>query len=95
MSKHYVLKDLANEMGLHPRQVRRWCAKLKVPPSVPSQPSNKWDEAARRRLLTRWRTYWERQRASVARLMRRRAAGARLSRKQLSQIATFHQAPRG
>lgn len=86
----YHLKDLANEMGLHPRQVKRWTKKLKVPPTVPSQPAHKWSRADKDRLIRLWRQYWLDRQANVKRLVARKLKGESLSKKELSQIGTFY-----
>ena len=53
-------KDLAREMGLHPRTVKRWWRKLKVKPDACAANScHRWTPKAAARLLKRWRAYWE------------------------------------
>ena len=53
-----TLKDLANEMQLHPRTVKRWWKKLGVPPTVQGHGSHRWDETDAGRLLKAWHDYW-------------------------------------
>ena len=53
-------KDLAREMGLHPRTVKRWWKRLKVKPDACAGNScHRWTPAAYAKLLKRWRAYWE------------------------------------
>ena len=52
-------KDLAREMGLHPRTVKRWWKRLKVRPDACAGNScHRWTPAAYAKLLQRWRAYW-------------------------------------
>lgn len=53
-------KDLAREMGLHPRTVKRWWKRLKVKPDACAGNScHRWTPAAYAKLLKRWQAYWE------------------------------------
>ena len=52
-------KDLAQQMGLHPRTVKRWWRALKVPPDAcQGNGCHRWTPRAFKRLLKRWRAYW-------------------------------------
>lgn len=54
-TKQFVsMKDLAQIMELHPRSVRRWWRKLKVPPTVEAHHCNRWSPADAKKLLDRW-----------------------------------------
>jgi hypothetical protein len=52
------IKDIAREMELSPKTVKRWCKLLNVPPTVPGHASNRWSERDARRLIRLWRDYW-------------------------------------
>lgn len=94
MPRYHRLKDIAAEMDLCPRQVRRWWKKLNVPPTVPSQPHHKWSERDKDTLLRRWRDYWRERQKAIDRLKKRRASGAQLSKAELSMIGTFQSSTR-
>jgi hypothetical protein len=52
-------KDLAREMSLHPRTVKRWWKVLKVKPDAcAGNGCHRWTPAAYARLLRKWRGYW-------------------------------------
>lgn len=53
-----TVKDLAREMQLTPRSVRRWSALLNVPPTVPANSSARYSDRDAARLLSKWRSYW-------------------------------------
>lgn len=55
----YTTKDLAAEMLLHPRTVKRWWRKLNVPPDACSgNACHRWTEAGKARLMRAWRDWW-------------------------------------
>lgn len=56
--KYYTTKDLAAEMLLHPRTVKKWWRKLRVPPSVGVHRCHRWTERKANLLLKRWQDYW-------------------------------------
>ncbi len=56
--KYYTTKDLASLMLLHPRTVKRWWHKLRVPPSVGVHRNHRWTERKAKLLLKRWQDYW-------------------------------------
>lgn len=58
------LKDLAALMQLSPRSVKRWAARLNVPPTVPGQSSQRWSRKDARKLLKSWQAYWQDRRPS-------------------------------
>ena len=52
-------KDLAAEMLLHPRTVKRWWRRLDVPPDACNgNGCHRWTEAGAARLFKAWRAYW-------------------------------------
>lgn len=52
-------KDLAREMGLHPRTVKRWWRKLKVKPDAcAGNGCHRWTPTGSAKLLKRWKAYW-------------------------------------
>ena len=52
-------KDLAREMGLHPRTVKKWWKRLKVKPDAcAGNGCHRWTPAAYARLRKRWRAWW-------------------------------------
>lgn len=52
-------KDLAREMGLHPRTVKRWWRLLRVPPDAcAGNGCHRWTPRAGKRLLKKWRAHW-------------------------------------
>ena len=53
------LKDLAREMQLSPRSVKRWCKVLGVPPTVPGHASHRWTRGDAQKLFERWKAYWQ------------------------------------
>lgn len=54
-----TLKDLAQKTQLHPRTVKRWWKKLRVPPTVPGVASHRWSEHDANLFLKRWAAYWQ------------------------------------
>jgi hypothetical protein len=62
MSHYVTQKDLAVAMQLHPRTVRRWYKRLKVPPTVPGQACNRWTEADADKLLAKWKKWHDKKR---------------------------------
>lgn len=52
-------KDLARELSLHPRTVKRWWKRLKVPPDACAGTAcHRWTPKAYNRLMKKWRMYW-------------------------------------
>lgn len=59
MSLHLVtLKDLASEMQLHPRSVKRIYKELHVPPTIPGHAAHRWTVEDAERLLRAWAAHW-------------------------------------
>ena len=76
-------KDLAAEMALHPRTVKRWWKKLGVPPTVAAHGCHRWSEAAAALLVQRWADYWA-VRGHSAAAMGEKYAGTLSDKKQLT-----------
>lgn len=53
----HTLKDLAREMQLHPRTVRKLTRVLGVPATVPGHACNRWSDLDRLLLLERWKQF--------------------------------------
>lgn len=53
-SEFVALKDLARIMGLHPRSVKRWWKRLKVPPTVERNCCHRWSAEDANKFLERW-----------------------------------------
>lgn len=51
------VKDLARTMGLHPRSIKRWWLRLKIPPTVPGYACHRWSQPDAERLLRAWKSY--------------------------------------
>jgi hypothetical protein len=61
-SRFVRLKDLAAQMDLHPRTVKDWWRRLKVPPTIRGQACHRWSPKDADKLLKRWRSYWRKKR---------------------------------
>ncbi len=53
-------KDIAREMGLHTRTVKRWWKRLAVPPFIAGNSCHRWTRPQFNTLLRRWRKHTER-----------------------------------
>ena len=52
-------KDIARDLALHPRPVKRWWKRLQVQPDACAGHScHRWTPAAYAQLLQRWQAYW-------------------------------------
>jgi hypothetical protein len=49
----WTLKDLARHMQLSTRSVKRWAARLQVPPTIAAHSSHRWSQQAAATLLHR------------------------------------------
>ncbi len=58
-------KDLAAEMDLHPRTLRKWWRRLKVPPTIPAHADNKWSRADAEELKRRWKKCWQKKKRAL------------------------------
>jgi hypothetical protein len=45
-------------MDIHPRTVKRWWRRLRVPPDVRGHCSHRWTPERAGLLLRRWQAYW-------------------------------------
>jgi DNA-binding transcriptional MerR regulator len=55
MTQFYCAKDLASLLEIHVRTLKKWAARVKVPPTIRGQACNRWSSADADRLVARIR----------------------------------------
>jgi hypothetical protein len=56
----WTVKDLAVEMDIHPRNVKRWVKRIGIQPDLPGHGPHRWREATARRIIHAFTEFYRR-----------------------------------